>query len=72
MALIKTFGAIDGIISIKTRLKGTFGFSTFLDLAFLFMEEIWRNVQKGYGSILSSISSKKLVLSPANSYLVDL
>ena len=40
MSLVKLLGAVDGIISIKTDLKGAFGFSGILDLAFLFIEEI--------------------------------
>ena len=72
MSLVKLLGAVDGIISIKTQLKGAFGFNRFLDLAFLFMEEIWHVVQKGSGSILGSISSQILVLSPANNDMVYL
>ena len=55
MSLIKLLGDVDGIVSIKTHLKGAFGFSRFLDLDFLFIEEIWHDVQKRSGSILSSI-----------------
>ena len=53
MSFVKRFGAIDGIIAIKPHLKGAFGFNGFLDLEFLFMEEIWHDVQKGSWSILS-------------------
>ena len=35
MSLVRLLGAVDGIISIKTHLKGAFGFSGILDLAFL-------------------------------------
>ena len=52
MLLVKPFGAVDGIISIKTHLKGALGFSEFLDLAFLFIEDILHDVQKGSGYIL--------------------
>ena len=38
--LVKLLGAVDGIISIKTHLKGAFSFGEILDLAFLFIEEI--------------------------------
>ena len=72
MSLVRLLGAVDGIISIKTHLKGAFGFSGILDLAFLFIEEILREVQKGSGYILSSISSQTLAVSPANNDLVDL
>ena len=72
MSLVKLSGDVDGIISIKTHLRGALGFSGFLDLAYLFMEEIWHDVEKGSGSILSLISSQTFVISPANNYLVDL
>ena len=57
MSHVKILGAVDGIIYIKPHLKGYFGFIGILDLAFLLIEEILHDVQKGYGSILSSISS---------------
>ena len=66
------FFAVDGIISIKTHLKSDFGFNIFLDLAFLLMEEIWNDVPKGSGYILSSISSQKLAVSPAKNSMVGL
>ena len=72
MSLVRLLGAVDGIISMKIYLKGAFGLSGILDLAFLFMEEIQQEVQKGSGSILSSTSSHTLAVSPANNDLVDL
>ena len=36
MSLVKLLGAVDGNISIKTHLKGAFGLSGILDLAFFF------------------------------------
>ena len=72
VSLVKLLGAFDGIISIKTHLKGAFGFSGILDPDFLFIEEILNDVQKGYGYILSSISSQTLAVSPANNDMVDL
>ena len=65
MSLAKILGDVDGIIS-------DFVFSGFLDLAFLFIEEILYNVQKGSESILSYISSQTLEVSPANNDMVDL
>ena len=53
-------------------MKGAFGFSGILDLAFLFIEEILHEVQKGSGYILISTSSQTLAVSPAINYLVDL
>ena len=52
VSLVRLLGAADGIISIKNHLKGAFGFSGSLDLAFLFIEEILHEVQKGSGSII--------------------
>ena len=72
MSLFKLLGAVDGIIPIKPHLKGGFGFSGILDLAFLFIEEILHYVQKGSGYILSSTPSQKSVVSPYNNYLVDM
>ena len=48
------FDAVDGITSLKTHLKGAFGFNGSLDIAFLFIEEILHEVQKGPGFIFSS------------------
>ena len=72
MSLVRLLGAVDGIISIKTHLKGAFGFSGSLDLAFLFIEEMLHEVQKGSRSILSYTSSHTLAVSPAINDLVDL
>ena len=72
MSLVRLLGSVDGIISIKTHLKGAFGINGSLDLAFLFIEEILHEVQKGSGSIFSSASSQTLAVSPAINDLVDL
>ena len=72
MSLVRLLGAVDGIISIKTHLKGAFGFSGSLDLAFVFIEEILHEVQRGSGSILSSTYSQTFSVSLANNDLVDL
>ena len=72
VSLVKRFGDFYGVISIKTNLKGALGFSGILYPAFFFMEEIWHDVQKGYGSILRSISSQTLAVSPAKNDLVYL
>ena len=50
-------------------MKGAFGLSGILDLAFLFNEEIWHDVKKGSGYILSSIALQTLAVSPANNDL---
>ena len=70
--LVRIFEDVAGIMSVKTHLKGAFGFNGFLDLAFLFIEYIWHYVQKGYGSILSSTSFQKLAVYPSINYLVDM
>ena len=57
---------------LKTHLNGAFGLSGILDLAFLFIKEIWHDVQKGSGSIISYKSSQTLAVSPANKDLVDM
>ena len=72
MSLVRILNDDDGIIFIKTHLKGAFGLSGILDLDVLFIEEILHDVQKGSVSILSSISSQALAVIPANNYLVDL
>ena len=72
MSFVRLFGAVDGIISIKTHLKGAFGFDGSLYLAFLFIEEILHEVQKGSGSIFSYVYSHTLAVSPANNDLLDL
>ena len=72
MSLVRLWGAVDGIISIKIHLKGAFDFSGILDLAFLFIEEILHEMKKGSGYILSSKSSQTLAVSPAINDLVDL
>ena len=64
--------AVDGIMSIKNHLKGSFWLSGILDLAFLFTEEIWHDVQKGSVYTLSSTSPQIFAVSPANNDLVDL
>ena len=53
-------------------MKGAFGFSGFLDLAFLFIEDILHDVQKGPGFILISISLQTLTVYPANNDMANL
>ena len=72
MSFVRFFGAVDGIISIKTHLKGDFGFNGSLDLAFLFIEAILHEVRKGSGSIFSSASFQTLAVSPDINDLVDM
>ena len=72
MSQVKILGVVDGIIFVKTHLKGAFGLSGISYLAFFFIEEIWHEVQKGSGSILSSTSSQTFAVSSASNYLVYL
>ena len=72
MSFVRLFDAVDGITSIKTHLKGAFGFNGSLDLALLLIEEILHEVQKGSASIFSSASSQTLAVSPAINDMVDL
>ena len=72
MSLVKLLGAVDGIISKKKHLKDAFGLGGILDLAFLFIEEIWHDVQKGSGYILSYTSSQTFAVSPANNDMVKM
>ena len=58
--------------SHKIHLKVALGFNGFLDLTFLCIADIWHDVQKGYISILSSISHQKFAVSPSIYDLVDL
>ena len=55
---------------IKTHLKGAFGFNGFLYLAFLLIEDIWHDFQKGSESILGSIYFQTFAVSPAINNLV--
>ena len=66
------FGAVAGIIFIKTYLKGAFGLNGFLDIAFLFIEDILHDVQKVSVYILSSINCQTFAVSPAINDLVDI
>ena len=72
MSLVRLLGAVDGIISIQTHFKGDFGLNRSLNLAFLFIEEILHEVQKGSGYNLSSASSQTFAVSPAINDMVDL
>ena len=72
MSLVRLLGDVAGITSIKTHLKGDFGFIGTFDLAFLLIEEIFQEVQKRSASICSSESSQTLAVSPAIKDLVDL
>ena len=69
---VKRFGAADSIISIKNHLKGDFRFNGLLDLVCLFIDEIWHDVQKRSGYILSAISSQTLEVYSSINDLMDL
>ena len=64
-------GGVVLILPIKTHLKVVFGFNGVLDLAFLFIEDIWHYVPKGSGYIPSSISCQNFSVSPSINDLLD-
>ena len=47
MSLVRLLGAVDGIIYIKTHLKGAFGFSGILDLDFFSLKKFDMRCKKG-------------------------
>ena len=53
MSLVKLLDAVDGIISIKTHLKGTFGLSEILDLAFFSLKKFDMMYKKGLDIFLA-------------------
>ena len=61
-----------GMISMNTHLKGVLGFRVVFDIDFLFIVNIWNDVQKSSGSNLGSISYQIFTVSPDSSDLVDL
>ena len=72
VSLVKLLGDIAVIISIKTHLRCALGFNECFGLYFLFVGDIWYDVQKGYGSILSPISCQKIILHPDINDLLDM
>ena len=72
MSLVKILGAVDGTISIKTHLKGAFGLSGILDLAFFSLKKFDMMCKKDPGSIIRSTSSQTFAVSAANNDLVDM
>ena len=69
MSLVKHLGTVDEIISIETHLKGDF---SLIRPSLFIYRFFWHDLQKGSGSIIGSISSQTLVLSPSNNDFVDL
>ena len=63
MSFVRLLGDVEGITSIKTHLKVDFGFRGTFDLAFLLIEEILQEVQKGSASMCSSASSHTFAVS---------
>ena len=59
-----------GMMSMKTHLKGVLAFRGVLYLAFLFILDIWHDVQNGLGSTLRSMYFQKKSISLASSNLV--
>ena len=55
---------------MNTHLKAILGFRGFFDIDFLFIVEIWHDIQKGSGYTLNEISCQIVVASPSSSYLL--
>ena len=53
MSLVKLLDAVDGIIFIKTHLKGAFGLSGILDLAFFSLKKFYMVCKKGLDIFLA-------------------
>ena len=60
------------MVSIKTHLKGALGFRSILDIGFLFIVDIFRDVNKWSGSNPISIFCQILAVSPSTMDLVGL
>ena len=72
MSFVKHLEYVTGIMLINTYLKGVLGCIGVFYLRFLFIDKIWRDVQNGSRSILTSISCQIFAVSPASIALVDL
>ena len=72
MSFVKNLEYMAGIMSMNTHFKGVLIFIGVFDIDFLFIVDIWHDVQNGSGSTLSSISFQTFALSPASSDLLDL
>ena len=72
MSLVKLLEGMSVMMSINTHLKSLLGFRGVFGPGFLFIVDIWHDVQNGSGSTLSSISFQTFAVSPASSDLLDL
>ena len=72
MSFVKLLEDIVGVISMKTQLRCVLEWCGILYIGFLFIVEIWHDVQKGSGYTLNSISCQTFVVYPANNGLVYL
>ena len=61
-----------GMLSMDTYVKGVLDFRGVFYLAFVFIVEIWHDVQSGSGSTLISMSCQTFAFYPSSSDLVDM
>ena len=69
---VKLLEDVTSMISINTHLKGVLGFIDVFDLYFLFIVDIWHDVNNVSGYTLSSIYCQTFTVSLASSDLVDI
>ena len=69
---VKNLEYMAGIMYMNNHLKCGLGFRGIFDISFLFIVEIWYDVQKGSLSTLRSMYCQIFSVSPASSDLVDL
>ena len=72
MSFVKLLEDVAGMISINNHLKGVLDFRGVSDLAFLFIVDIWHDVQNGSGYTLSSMFFQTFAVYTASSDLVYL
>ena len=72
VSFVKLLEDMAGMISMNTHLKSVLGFRAVFDLYFLFIVDIWHNVNKGSVSTLMSMSCQNVSVSPTSSELLDL
>ena len=71
MSYVRLLEDVAVMMSTNTHLKGVVDFREVLDISFLFIVDIWHDVQNGLGYTLSSMSCQKMEASTASSDIVD-
>ena len=72
MSFVQLLVDVAGMISLNTHLKGVLDFRGIFDISFLFILEIYNDVQNVSGSTLRSIYWQTFAVSPYSNDLVDL